>query len=234
MQEVESERATDEYLSGDIAMDIVNRAIVFVAKAYCGSTRNGTSLSRLLHAAEAATIAESITDDREVIAAAALHNVLKDTDSKASQIQIEFGARVRKLVEAGSENKRPELSAAETWKTQKSEMIDYLRSAATKDERIVTLADKLSDIRACVRDYRQIGDAVWEKLDMPNREMQAWYYTALCNALRGLRDTDAWQEFDCLVKELFPEIKRKAMPQGDVETDETGDVEVLKTPKDTL
>jgi hypothetical protein len=234
MQEVESERATDEYLSGDIETDIVNWAIVFAAKACFDSTRKGTNLPCILHAAEAAAIAESITDDREVIAAATLHNVLKDTDSKASQIQIEFGVRVRKLVEAGSENKKPGLSAAETWKTRKSETVDYLHSAAKDDECIIALADKLSDIRACVRDYRQIGDAVWEKADMPNREMQAWYYIALCNALGRLQDTGAWQEFDCLVNELFPGIKRKAMPQGDVETAGDGDVEVLKTPKDTL
>jgi myo-inositol-1(or 4)-monophosphatase len=189
---------------GDAEMDIVSRAIIFAAKAHSGATRKGTNLPYLLHPVEAAAIAASVTDDKEVIASAALHDVLEDTEVNAAQLQIEFGARVRKLVESESENKRPGLPASETWKARKSETIDYLQSVATEDERIIALADKLSNIRACLRDYEEVGDAMWEKFNMPDKEMQAWYYSSVRNALGRLQNTAAWQEFNHLVDRLFP------------------------------
>jgi myo-inositol-1(or 4)-monophosphatase len=187
----------------DIDMDVVSRAICFAAGAHCGAVRKGTKLPYILHPVEAAAIAASITDDMEVIAAAALHDVIEDTDVEAAQIQAEFGARVRKLVEGESENKRPELPAAATWKTRKSETVEYLRSAASNDERIIALADKLSNIRACLRDYEETGDAMWEKFNMTDKEMQAWYYTSIRDALGTLQSTAAWQEFNALVTRLF-------------------------------
>jgi myo-inositol-1(or 4)-monophosphatase len=217
MQEVESEIAADEYLSGDAAMDIVSRAFIFVAKAYCEATQIGTNLPYILHSAEAAVIAASVTDDMEVIAAAALHDILEDTEVKAWQIQIEFSARVRKLVEGKSGSKNTELPNAEDWKTQKSETIDYLHSIATEDERIVALADELSNIRACLREYREIGDAMWGKANIPDKKMQTWYYTSLRDALGKLQDMAAWREFDGLINELFPRTKKNAIPK-DVET----------------
>jgi 5'-deoxynucleotidase YfbR-like HD superfamily hydrolase len=204
MQEVESEMAADSYFFDNAETDSISRAIIFAAKAHNGATRKGTELPYILHPMEAATIVASLTDDEEVIAAAILHDVLEDTDVTPAQLQIEFGARICKLVESESENKRPGLPAAETWKARKSETINYLQSVATDDERIIALADKLSNIRACLRDYEKSGDAMWEKFNMPDKEMQAWYYTSVRDALGKLQDTDAWKELNRLIERLFP------------------------------
>jgi (p)ppGpp synthase/HD superfamily hydrolase len=189
-------------MSSDTEMDIVSRAFIFATKAYGEVSIKGANLPYILHRAEAAAIAASITDDMEVIVAAALRDIVEYTDVEAMQIQIEFGARVRKLVEGAFGNKRPELSTLETWRIRKSEIIDYLHSVATEDERIVALADELSNIRAYLREYRKIGDEMWAKSNMPDKKMQTWYYTSLRDALGKLQDTAAWREFDALAKEL--------------------------------
>jgi hypothetical protein len=205
MQDVEGEMAADSYFFGDTDINLVNKAIVFAANAHNGDVRKGSRLPYILHPMEAATIAATITDDEEVIAAAALHDVIEDTDVKAARIQIEFGERVLKLVQSDSEDKRPELPPAETWQERKQETINYLKSIATTEERIVALADKLSNIRACHRDHQRLGDAMWEKFNMSDKEMQGWYYKSIRDALSGLQDTDAWKELDKLVTRIFPE-----------------------------
>jgi hypothetical protein len=93
--------------------------------------------------------------------------------------------------------------AAETWKIRKSETIEYLHSLASGDERIIALADKLSNIRASWRDFQVHGDAMWEKFNMPDKVMQAWYYRSVRDALGYLQDAEAWKEFSALVDRLF-------------------------------
>ena len=55
---------------------------------------------------EAAVIVSTMTDDQEVIAAAALHDVVEDAGITMETIEEQFGTRVRKLVESETEDKR--------------------------------------------------------------------------------------------------------------------------------
>jgi myo-inositol-1(or 4)-monophosphatase len=121
----------------------------------------------------------------------------------AEQIENEFGTRVLKLVEGESENKRPGIPATETWLERKQETLDHLQKYATTDEQIITIADKLSNIRSCWRDYQRDGDAIWAKFNMSDKEMQGWYYMSIRDALKQLENTEAWQEFNELVNSLF-------------------------------
>jgi len=183
--------------------DVITKAIIFAANAHRCGKRKGTSLPYILHPAEAAVIAASITDDPEVIAAAALHDVIEDAGIMGDELQAEFGERIRKLVESESENKRKDRPASETWKERKEEGIDYLQNAATEDERMIAIADKLSNIRECWRDYQECGDAFWEKFNMKDKKMQEWYYKAIRDALASLQDTNAWKEYSMLTDKLF-------------------------------
>jgi myo-inositol-1(or 4)-monophosphatase len=204
MWEADSELAADQYYyADDGTMNVISRAVIFAAKAHKNAVRKGAGAPYILHPLEAAVIVASITDDEEVIAAALLHDVLEDTEVKASELQVEFGARVRKLVEGESEDKRPHLPAEETWKERKSETIDHLYSAASEEECIIALADKLSNLRACYRDSQEHGDALWEKFNVKDKAMHAWYYKAVRDALGKLQDTDAWMELSALVDKLF-------------------------------
>ena len=52
---------------------------------------------------------------------------------------------------AESENKREDLPAGSTWKIRKQETIDHLRDASI-EVKMLTLGDKLSNIRSLYRD----------------------------------------------------------------------------------
>ena len=89
-----------------------------------------------------------------------LHDVVEDTDTTIDEIAELFGDRVAYLVDSESENKRENLSAESTWKVRKQETLDHLKTAPI-DVKMITLGDKLSNIRAINRDYNALGEALW-------------------------------------------------------------------------
>ena len=59
-------------------MELVSEAISFAAKAHDGMRRKTGNAPYILHPMEAAVIVGTMTDDQNVIAAAALHDVVED------------------------------------------------------------------------------------------------------------------------------------------------------------
>ena len=66
------------------------------------------------------------------------------------------------------------------------------------------LADKLSNVRAIYRDFRAMGDALWERFNMKDKEQIGWYYRSIAAALESeLGKKLAWQEYPELVEGMF-------------------------------
>ena len=131
--------------------NVLDRAIVFATEAHEGQFRKGTQIPYILHPLEAAAIVGTMTTDNEIIAGAVLHDVVEDTDTTIDDVQETFGDRVAFLVYSESENKRENSSAQSTWKIRKQETLDHLKKAPL-DVKMITLGDKLSNIRAIHRD----------------------------------------------------------------------------------
>lgn len=182
---------------------MVEKAMIFASKAHCGTFRKGTKIPYIVHPMEAGAIAASITDDEEVISAAILHDVLEDTFVSAEEIEKEFGKEVLRLVKSDSENKREELPPEETWKIRKQETIEYLKNKADKKEKIVALADKLSNIRAICRDYEKIGDELWNRFNQKDKNEHEWYYKSFAETLSELSETAAYREYCELTYKIF-------------------------------
>lgn len=182
---------------------MVEKAIIFAAKAHNGTFRKSTNIPYIVHPMEAGAIAASVTDDEKVIAAAILHDTIEDTDTTPEDIRREFGDEVLRLIESDSEDKREELPPEETWKMRKEETIDYLRNRADKKEKIIALSDKLSNIRAIYRDYQTIGDALWDRFNQKDKNEHAWYYKSFIETLSELKGTAAYEEYCELAVKIF-------------------------------
>lgn len=89
---------------------VLDHAIAFATKAHEGQFRKGTQIPYILHPMEAAAIVGTMTTDDEIIAGAALHDVVEDTDTTLEDVVRLFGERVGSLVASESENKREETS----------------------------------------------------------------------------------------------------------------------------
>lgn len=100
-------------------MELVSEAIIFATKAHDGMRRKKSEQPYILHPVEAAAIAGSITTNQEIIAAAALHDVVEDAGIAIEEIRESFGERVAELVLSETENKREKLPAEETWEIRK-------------------------------------------------------------------------------------------------------------------
>lgn len=184
-------------------MFMVEKAIIFAAKAHCGAKRKGTDIPYIVHPMEAGAIAASVTDDKEVIAAAILHDVLEDTDTTESEIEAGFGKEVLRLIKSDSEDKREDLPPEKTWKIRKQETIDYLDNKADRKEKIIALSDKLSNIRAIYRDYNKLGDKLWERFNQRDKNEHGWYYGSFRKTLSELCETEAYAEYCELYDKIF-------------------------------
>jgi GTP diphosphokinase / guanosine-3',5'-bis(diphosphate) 3'-diphosphatase len=68
---------------------------------------------------------------------------------------------------------------------------------------MITLGDKLSNIRAIDWDYQQIGDQLWERFNQKDKAEIGWYYRSVVDAIRELAEYPAWQELDELIGKVF-------------------------------
>ena len=185
-----------------IDSELLDRAIVFAVKAHRNTERRGKGFPYIVHPMEAVEIVATITPDQELLAAAALHDTVEDTDVTVEDIRREFGDRVAELVHSESDQYTEGVSEEDSWHDRKQAVIDRL-AAASHDAKIVAMGDKLSNMRAIWRDYQQKGDALWQIFHVKDKASHAWHYRGLAASLSELKDTFAYQEFVRLMDEVF-------------------------------
>ena len=182
---------------------LLDRAIIFAVRAHAGTERRGKGFPYIVHPMEAVEIVATMTRDQELLAAAALHDTVEDTDTTVEQIREEFGDRIASLVASESDIVLDGLPAEDSWHARKQAAIDRL-AHASHDAKIVALGDKLSNMRAIARDYVQQGDALWNLFHAKDPKDHEWHYRGLADALSELRDTFAYKEFEDLINQVFP------------------------------
>jgi myo-inositol-1(or 4)-monophosphatase len=182
--------------------DLLDRAIIFAVKAHAGTERRGKGFPYIVHPMEAVEIVATITPDQELLAAAALHDTVEDTDVTVEQIRAKFGDRIAALVAAESDVMPEGQSEEDSWRARKQAAISRL-AAAPHDAKIVALGDKLSNMRAIARDYAMKGDELWKIFHAPHPSDHEWHYRGLADSLRELSDTFAFQEFEALINQVF-------------------------------
>ncbi len=181
---------------------LLDRAIVFAVHAHAGTERRGKGFPYIVHPMEAVEIVATMTPDQELLAAAALHDTVEDTDVTLEQIRAEFGDRIASLVASESDTLEEGVSEEDSWHARKQAAINRL-AAASYDAKIVALGDKLSNMRAIARDYAQQGDALWNLFHAKDPKDHEWHYRGLAAALRELQDTFAYKEFEQLINQVF-------------------------------
>ena len=184
-------------------MELVSEAIVFAVKAHDGMRRKKSDAPYILHPMEASVIVGTMTDDQNVIAAAALHDVCEDAGIKIEEIEARFGKRVRELVSSETEDKRAELPPAETWRIRKEESLAVLKDADDIGVLMVWLGDKLANMRAIYRDHKEEGVAMWQRFNQKDPLEQAWYYRSIVELTEPLSGTLAWLEYKTLTEIVF-------------------------------
>jgi (p)ppGpp synthase/HD superfamily hydrolase len=154
---------------------VIFKAIEFSTKAHAGQYRKGTKIPYITHLLNVAKILIEHECPEPVIAAGILHDTIEDTRVTVDDIREAFGNEVADLVNAVSEPNKSD----HTWENRKAHTIKHLKSALP-EVLIISLADKLDNIKAIREDYERIGDKLWKRFNR-SKEKQQWYYQALAD-----------------------------------------------------
>ena len=182
--------------------ELLDRAIIFAVHAHAGTERRGKGYPYIIHPMEAMEIVATMTADQELLAAAALHDTVEDTEVTVEQLRAEFGERIASLVADESDVMPEGMTEEASWHQRKQAAIDRL-AKASHDAKIVALGDKLSNMRAIARDYAEIGDALWNRFHANDPKDHEWHYRGLADALSELKGTEAYREFESLINQVF-------------------------------
>lgn len=183
--------------------ELVDKAVKFAVDAHKGTERRGKGFPYVVHVLESMAISASITNDPEILAAAALHDTVEDTDVTIDDIRREFGDRVASLVDSESVVLDAGVSETDSWRSRKHAAIARLQSAS-KDAKIVAIGDKLSNMRAIAADYHVQGDNLWNLFHAPGgKPDHKWHYHGILEALSDLDGTEAYAELKRHIEDVF-------------------------------
>lgn len=184
-------------------MDKLSEAICFATSVFDGMARKVDKQPAILHSLEAATITQTVTDEKEAVIAAVLHDTVEDAGVKIGEIIERFGDRVAELVLSETENKRVNRHPSDTWRERKEESIAVLQQTNDLGIRALYLGDKLSNMRSLSRSYELYGNELWKQFNQKDPAEHKWYYTAIAESLRELSHTSAYKEYVSLINKVF-------------------------------
>lgn len=182
-------------------------AVAYAADKHATQTRKAGDIPYLGHLLSvAALVIEDGGTEKQAIAAL-LHDAAEDRGGEATLAEIarKFGADVASIVEECSDTLQ---TPKPPWRGRKETYIRHLREA-TDDAVLVSLADKLDNARAILRDFRALGDEVWQRFSVQDPQQHLWYYRSLLEVFR--QRTDSWMvgELRDVIDTLAHEIGRE-------------------------
>lgn len=192
-------------------MTLIEKALIFATEAHSGQLRKDGRTQFILHPAEVASIAATLTDKETVVAACILHDTVEDTDTTIEEIEREFGSDVAAIVAGDTEDEPDDMPRSESWYTRKEQSLKNLMNSS-RDVKILWLSDKLSNMRSFYRMYRAEGDDMWRHFNQPDKKVQEWYYRSIADLLSELNRTAAYQEYLQLLNNVFADEAQQDGP----------------------
>ncbi len=185
-----------------------SRALPFAADKHRTQVRKGGDIPYLGHLLSVAGLVIEAGGSENQAIAALLHDAVEDAENHdgpavLEEIRAEFGDEVAAIVDACSdtvENPKP------AWKLRKQRYIDGL-AHKSDGAVLVSLADKLDNARAILRDLRTEKGALWRRFTVKDPAEHLWYFESLLEGFRvRLPDCTMVDELDRVIKEWKAEL----------------------------
>jgi (p)ppGpp synthase/HD superfamily hydrolase len=191
-------------------------AVSYAAKAHADQVRKGSGVPYIAHLLGVAALVLEDGGGEDEAVAALLHDAVEDQGgpTRLEDIRGRFGERVAKVVEGCSDSIREVGEAKADWWERKCGHLDHL-SHVDGDLAApllrVSMADKLSNLRATVRDAGLNGDGFW-KVFKHGAASQLWYYGRMNDIFRArCHESTMLPELEALLAQLsdiVPEAER--------------------------
>lgn len=179
--------------------DRFESAMAYAARLHRGQVRKGSEIPYISHLISVAGIALDYGADEDEAIAALLHDAAEDQGGEQTLNDIEkrFGVRVADIVDGCSDAK---VQPKPPWRERKEAYIGHLKHAS-RSVRFVSAADKVHNARAILKDYREIGEALWSRFK-GGKEGTLWYYRALVSVFLSMPDIPMADELERIVTEI--------------------------------
>ena len=187
------------------------QALAYACVLHADQRRKGTDIPYVAHLLAVAGLviedgaaAGQLSEDEAI--AALLHDAAEDQggEPRLAEIEERFGPRVAQIVRACSDSLEPGGDKA-PWRERKDAYLAHLATETDPGVLRVSLADKVSNARAVLADYRVLGEPFWSRF---NRDADTpWYYRRLAGIFRErLPDAPLTKELVEAVTDLEAEI----------------------------
>jgi GTP pyrophosphokinase len=174
-------------------------ALTFATRLHATQTRKGSGVPYITHLLGVASIALEYGANEDEAIAALLHDAIEDQGGAPTReaIRRRFGETVTEIVDGCTESYQ---TPKPPWRQRKEAYIAQI-STASASVRLVSASDKLYNSRSILKDYRILGDALWERFQ-GGKDGSLWYYRAIVEAFRATGSTPVMDELERTVVEL--------------------------------
>ena len=164
------------------------QALVYAAEKHAGQKRKASEVPYIGHLLSVAGLVIEANGTETQAIAALLHDAAEDQGGRPTLAEIgqKFGVDVASIVEECSDTLE---TPKPPWRERKERYLGHLPEASD-DAILVSLADKLDNARAILRDFRAHGHEVWLRFNERDPQQQLWYYRSLLEVFS--QRTDSW------------------------------------------
>jgi (p)ppGpp synthase/HD superfamily hydrolase len=178
----------------------IDKAFAYARKIHNNQKRNRTTIPYLSHLMSVSALVMEHGGNEEQAIAALLHDTLEDggdADKISKEIQHMFGDKVLSMVRELSDT---EEQPKPPWKERKETYIAHIEEISD-DALVVSMCDKLHNLKTIVWDFHVIGDEIFERFK-GKKEGTIWYYTTLTEKYKKILETRPNVQLSRIVFEL--------------------------------
>ncbi len=175
-------------------------ALTYATQLHASQVRKGSGVPYITHLLGVASIALEYGANEDEAIAALLHDAIEDQGGAATREEIRrrFGDNVTAIVDGCTDS---DTTPKPPWRQRKEAYIAHL-ATASHSVLLVSAADKLYNTRSILKDYRIVGESVWERFQGGGKEGTLWYYRSLVIAFYQTGTTPLIEELERVVSEL--------------------------------
>jgi (p)ppGpp synthase/HD superfamily hydrolase len=177
-----------------------DEALTYASDLHRTQTRKGGDIPYVGHLLSVASLTIEGGGTETQAIAGLLHDAVEDQGGAPvlADIREKFGDDVATIVDECSDT---DVVPKPPWKKRKQDYIDHLGDASEATI-LVSLADKLDNARAILRDYRIDGPELWQRFSVHDPQQHLWYYRSLLAVYQARNSTWLVAELARILGEL--------------------------------
>ncbi|QLE57759.1 HD domain-containing protein [Nostoc sp. TCL26-01] len=175
------------------------QALVYATELHANQVRKGSGVPYIAHLLGVASIALEYGANEDEAIAALLHDAVEDQGGAATRAEIRrrFGESVTAIVDGCTDT---DSTPKPPWQQRKEAYIAHI-AHASPSVLLVSAADKLYNAQSILKDYRLVGESLWDRFQ-GGKAGTLWYYRSLVDAYHKIGTRPIFAELARVVTQI--------------------------------